>query len=86
MVDRLVYMGMNEGGPLFQGDNLLVFEDRDDAWRAVVEADQDASVVEITPERVVLRLRQGGFGRVAFVPTGGDATSMGLEVFLGRAG
>ena len=77
----VVYMAMSEDGPLFQGDDLLVFEDEDDAYHAVVEMGWDASVVEIALSDVVERVRaRSGMWRVAFVAGGaGVPTPLSLD-------
>ncbi len=69
--DRVVYMCLKSGGPLYHKDMPVVFGDAADAFDALdAGGDESADVAELDLETVVKRLEAAGVEYVYYQPPG----------------
>ena len=74
-----LFMCVKDGGPLYQGDAPMVFEDAGDA-QEVLDGVGEGFVAEIEPGMIVHRLREAGITHVYYQPSGLRlATMRGIE-------
>lgn len=76
-VPQVLFMCLKDGGPLYQGDAPMVFEDPGDALAVIEELEeeleeglQEGIVAEIKPATIVKRLRDAGIAKVHYQPSG----------------
>ena len=81
------YMCVRNGGPLFEDDAPMIFEDGGDALDVLEDqGDEEAIVAEIALETMVLRLRGAGIGQVFYKPIAEPAFVLDLDTFAGMNG
>lgn len=78
------YMCLKNGGPLFEGDAPMIFEDGGDAFAVLEEqGDEEAIVAEVSAETAVLRFREAGIGQVFYKPVAEPGFVLDLDTFAG---
>ena len=73
-----LFMCLKDGGPLYQGDAPMVFEDPEDAADAVDGAGEGV-VAEIESATIVKKLRDAGITQIYYQPSGRLASYRSVE-------